>query len=374
MTHRERFYAVLHGEQADRIPFIARIELWFESAAARNKLPDEYRGMTMWEFMREMGFGLYGRAAKVFSRQLKGVEIGKHQDGDILRTEFHTPVGVVRKAERTLENLRDSGAQRYVVEYPFKTDADYDVLAWIFENITFESVHGEWEAQEREIGEDGISRANASPCPLQEIMVNWMGDERAIYEFHDHPEKMERLIGILTESYRQMHRIVLDSPADIVLTGANFTTMITSPPLFRQYFLPYFVGFNSKLIERGKIPMAHTDGELGGGLMPLIPESRFRIADAFTPPPMTSVTVREALDTWGDKVMVFGGIPSVMLSPTVSDSEFESYVINLLRSISRQDRFVLGIGDTTPPEADFERIQLMSRLYAGYGGYSRNYH
>ena len=369
MTHRERFYAVLHGEQADRIPFIARIELWFASALASGRLPEKYRGMTMWEFMREMGFGLYGRAARVFSRRLAGVEIRQHQDGDVLQTEYHTPVGVVKKTERTLENLRDAGAQRYIVEHPFKTEADYEILVWIFENIAFEPVSGEWEAQEREIGGDGISRANASPCPVREIMLNWMGDERAIYEFHDHPGKMERLIETLTMSYRRMHEIVLNSPADIVLTGANFTTATTPPPLFRKHFLPYFVEFNSKLIERGKIPMAHTDGELRG-LLPLIAESRFRIADAFTPAPMTSVTVREALDAWGDDVMVFGGIPSLMLSPTVSDAEFESYVIGLLHSIRRCDRFVLGIGDTTPPEADFERILLMSRIYAEYGGYS----
>jgi cytosine/adenosine deaminase-related metal-dependent hydrolase len=101
--------------------------------------------------------------------------------------------------------------------------------------------------------------------------------------------------------------------------------------------------------------------------MPLIPEAGFQIADAFTPPPMTSVTVRQALDAWGEKTMVFGGIPSVMLSPAVSDRDFESHLVRLLRSIRREDRFALGIGDTTPMEASFERIRLLSRLYDEYG-------
>jgi len=346
MTHRQRFNATLNGKPADRIPFIARIELWFRRAVARNLLPDEYDGMTMWEFMRAMGFGLYGREARVFSKKIGRIEVVSREEGNLSRTEYHTPVGMVWRTQQTVRELEDAGAQLYTVEHPFKSEADYDVLAYIFERLDFQPVEGEWQAQEQEIGEDGISRANASPCPLREIMINWLGDERAIYEMHDHPDQIERLLEVLTKSYRRMQDIVLDSSADFVMTGANFTTMVTSPPIFRKYMLPYYVDFNTRLIERGKIPMAHTDGELGGGLMPLISEARFQIADAFTPPPMTSVTVRQALDAWGEKTMVFGGIPSVMLSPAVSDRDFESYFVRLVRSIRREDRFALGIGDS----------------------------
>jgi hypothetical protein len=370
MTHRERFYAALRGQPTDRIPFIARIELWFNTAKARNLLPQPYSQMSMWEFGRAMGFGLYGREACIFSREFRGVDILQKRDGDLLRTEYHTPKGILWKTQRMTQDTQDAGAQYHILDHPFKTDADFEPLEFIFENLVFHRVDREWEKQEEEIGEDGISRANACPCPTHDIMTNWMGDERAIYEFYDHPEQMERLIEILRGSYRQMQEIVLDSEADIVLTGANFTTMITSPPLFRKYFLPYYKDFNSRLIVRGKIPMAHTDGELGGGLMPLIPESLFKIADAFPPPPATSVTVREALDTWDGQVLVFGGIPSMMFSGIVSDTEFESYVKALLLSIRQTDRFVLGFGDTVAMDADFSRVLLMSRLYREYGGYT----
>ena len=66
---------------------------------------------------------------------------------------------------------------------------------------------------------------------------------------------------------------------------------------------------------------------------------------------MTSVSVREALLAWGNEVLVFGGIPSIMLAPNVSDAEFENYIVRLLRSIRHDDHFALGFGDMIPMEA-----------------------
>ena len=57
------------------------------------------------------------------------------------------------------------------------------------------------------------------------------------------------------------------------------------------------------------------------------------------------------------KVTIFGGIPSVaLLGSSMSDDEFETYMTNLFEDISPGDRFILGVSDTTPPDARFDRL------------------
>lgn len=365
-TQQELFNAVLRGESDKRIPFLPRIELWHNVALAQGKLPPEYRELSQYDLLRRLGFGIYGRQASVFSRTFDGVKIVESRQGNLQRIEYHTPLGMVWATRRSHEILEQAGATYHLVEYPFKSAQDYPILAYIFEHLKYEPTYAAWLDQEKAIGEDGVSRVNASPCPLHHIMIDWMGYERAIYELYENTTRLEGLIEILTDSYRRMQNIVLDSPADLVLTGANFVTAITSPPLFRKYFLPYFADFNKRLIQRGKFPMAHVDGEIGGrngGLMPLIREAAFKIADALTPQPVTSIRVREALDTWERRLVVWGGIPSLLTSPTVNAEEFERYFRNLMACIMPEDPFVLGIGDTVAMEANFERILHMSQLY-----------
>lgn len=376
-SHRERFYAVLRGEPADRIPFIGRIELFYNRLQARpEEMPESYRGLSMWDMARALGWGSYGQKANVYSQTYADVDVVEHQENGLLRIEYHTPVGMVWETKGLPSRLmQDADATLLNLEYAFKDEGDYQVLAYIFEHLAYEPAYEEWSAQESDIGPDGISRCWAGKCPIHAIMCRWMGYEHAIFEMHDRPSQMGWLLEVLTASYQRMQEIVLDSPADIVESGGNLTTMVTSPPLFRKYFLPYFLDFNARLIDAGKYPMCHVDGELGGargGLVPSIREARFRIADAFTPPPVTSVDVREALESWEDEVLVFGGIPSMMFAPAVSDAEFEAYVVGLLRSIRPSDHFVLGFGDMIAMEADFQRVKLMSRLYAEYGEYANH--
>lgn len=375
MNHRDRFYAVLRGERADRIPFVGRMTLFYNRLQSHpHTVPVPFRGLSLGEMVREFGWGLYGHKARIFRSGYDSVEVSERWVDGLLRTEYHTPVGTVWRTQvQNPGTMRDAGANLWDVERPFKSESDYPVLAHIFEHLTYRPTYEEVEAQEKELGAEGVSRCSVGKCPMHQIMESWMGYERAIYELNDRTARVEELQEILTTSYRRMQQIVLASPADIVLTGSNFTTMVTSPPLFRRYFLPYFVDFNTHLIEAGKYPMAHVDGELGGpngGLLPLIREARFRIADAFTPPPATTVTVREALDAWENEVMVFGGIPSMMFGPGVSDAEFEAYVTSLLRSIRPEDRFALGFGDMVAMDASFDRVQLMARLYAEHGEYA----
>ena len=91
--------------------------------------------------------------------------------------------------------------------------------------------------------------------------------------------------------------------------------------------------------------------------MDLIRDSGIDVAEAVCPYPMTKVRVEEYYKRWCDKLTVFGGIPSnILLAELCSDEEFEAYLDNLFRVIAPGKRFVVGIADTTPPDAVFDRL------------------
>jgi 5-methyltetrahydrofolate--homocysteine methyltransferase len=91
--------------------------------------------------------------------------------------------------------------------------------------------------------------------------------------------------------------------------------------------------------------------------MDLIRDSGMHVAEAICPYPMTKVKIEEYYQRWGEKLTIFGGIPSNMvLAESATDEEFEAYLDHLFRVIAPGRRFILGIADTTPPNAVFERL------------------
>jgi hypothetical protein len=69
--------------------------------------------------------------------------------------------------------------------------------------------------------------------------------------------------------------------------------------------------------------------------------------------------VTEVKKAFKGKITIFGGIPSVvLLEQSMSDREFDPFLKGLFGEITPGDRFILGAGDTTPPEP-------ISRVFSG---------
>jgi uncharacterized SAM-dependent methyltransferase len=75
------------------------------------------------------------------------------------------------------------------------------------------------------------------------------------------------------------------------------------------------------------------------------------------PPVFQKDASLEEVRAFQRKVTIFGGVPSVaLLESSMSDDEFETFLTKLFEDISPGDRFILGVSDTTPPDARFDRL------------------
>jgi hypothetical protein len=160
--------------------------------------------------------------------------------------------------------------------------------------------------------------------------------------------------------FEAIRRIGADSPAEVLLLGANYDDAITHPRFFAKHILPPLRQYAEVLHARGKFLMTHTDGE-NRRLLPFYLESRFDIADSVCPSPMTRLTLDEYLDVFAGRITVWGGIPSTLLCPdSTPEEQFRQAVEAILRKHGRRPRFVLGVSDMVTADADWSRLEYIS--------------
>ena len=83
---------------------------------------------------------------------------------------------------------------------------------------------------------------------------------------------------------------------------------------------------------------------------------------------MTSLSFQEVREAFGERITIMGGIPSVALVPaSMNDLQFERFLEDFFAQIGSGRRLILGISDTTPPGADFKRLQRIARRIEEFG-------
>jgi hypothetical protein len=151
----------------------------------------------------------------------------------------------------------------------------------------------------------------------------------------------------------------LNTCAEVVLFGANYDDTITYPPFFDEHILPWLNKAADKLHGRHKFLLTHTDGE-NRGLINSFLNCRFDIADSICPSPMTKMRHKEYRDAFKDRFTIWGGMPSIMLLKDLfPEREFKEYVDGIIDESYPYDNLILGIADTTPPDAEFDRIKYI---------------
>lgn len=380
MTHKERFLAILEGRKPDRIPWVPRMKLWYEFHKRKGTLPQRYQGCTLREIEKDLGMGTPAKRGKIFEVRLTNdVEISDEKKGLEVTTHYVTPKGTVTVRERSSQE----GFALQIVDHMIKGVDDYPIMEYLVEHLEFIPTYEEYLDYEEEIGKDGVPLARAglwppgntgrsigTHCPMHLILKDFLGYENGyLHLLCRYPRQVRHLLEVLTEKSEEMQEVVLQSPARLIYHGAHFDRQMTPPAIFKQYFTPYFRDFAKKLHSLGKKLVCHLDAETKG-LFELVAEAGFDLVESFTTVPLVQhTTVAEARKKWGDRIVIWGGIPSVILEPSYERKKFEQYMFDLFRAIAPGDHFILGIGDNLMPTSDFSRVIQISEMVQDLGKY-----
>ena len=369
MTNRERLLAIMAGESPDRIPWIPRMEIWYAAQLRRGTLPSKYEGWTLRAIERDLGLGTPARNGTVLRKELRDVEVVTEEAGSDTITRYITPVGTVSTRHRRSEILEQGGIDTVrQVEHLIKGLEDYAPVEYMIGHTEIVPTYDAYLAYEAEIGEDGVPMVSIGVDPLYQFMEELAGYNQAFYHLYDYPERVHHLLGVLEEQAQLVQQVALDSPAKLFLYGQHFDSHMTPPPLFEKYMLPFYRSFADRAHERDKVLACHADADTSM-LLDLIVEAGFDMAECFVTAPMVPVTLAQARAAFGTEVIIWGGIPSVLLCDPVTDAEFEAYVLDMLRTISPGDAFILGVADNVMAEAKLSRIEWVSETMERYGAY-----
>lgn len=369
MNEEQRIKAVFRGRKPDQIPWVARTVLWYTHHKGMGTLPEKYRDWHMWDIQRDLGMGILARVY-VYETYTEGVEIAvTNRPGEVI-TEYRTPVGTVTTTEVDAPEQSHAGATKYLHEKMVKTPADYDVACYIVDHTFVRPKYEEFYETEKGLRGDGLALPLMVRSPWQRILIEFAGYERTFYDLMDVPAQVEKLYQSLYAFAKdKMWPVLLDSPAEYIESNDNFSSLITNPRMFEQYCRPYFTEWGEALHRRGKILGTHIDGE-PRALLPLLGPAKIDVAEAFTPAPMTTCTTPEARQLAGPDVIIWGGIPSAILTPdSMGEAEFDAFVVELLQQMRDDERFVLGVGDNVMPEANIERVRRVRGLVEAHGRY-----
>ena len=118
-SHKQRILTALKGEMPDTLPYVPRIDLWYNANVAFDTLPQRHKGRTQDEISRAQGWalhkivpeflkvdkpedtlhralGLYRLKEMVFDYRFSpSVDIEVRREGDYTTVIYHTPLGSV---------------------------------------------------------------------------------------------------------------------------------------------------------------------------------------------------------------------------------------------------------------------------------------
>jgi len=370
MTNRERILAILDGRPPDRIPWIPRLEIWYEAHRRAGTLPAPYRDLSLREVEREVFGGTAARDGRIYREEIRSVEIRQHQFGEMeTLTEYVTPLGTVTTRFRSTGRLRSQGIQDAQVEFMLKDRRDYPIVEYIVEHTHYVPCFAEYQQYEIEVGEDGYPMVNCGDCPFHHWMRALAGYNQAYYHLCDFANAVERLLAVLTDHFRErLWKPMLDSPARLLMHGHHLSSQMTPPPQFERYMLPYYRELSPLLRSRGKVLALHADNDTRA-ILSHIEQAGFGMVECFVTHPMVPTTLAEARAAWGDRVIIFGGVPSVILEEPFTDEQFEQYMDGLFRVIAPGKAFILGIADNAMPGAQIERIRRITQIVEQRGTY-----
>ena len=331
MTAKERILAALRKKQVDRIPF-----MHWDRHFPRGKIERE---------LRNRGMGLCSRRP-CYVESHPHVEMTQQTtEPSILVRTYHTPVGTITEKLRVGVGYgqarygRDwKGITPKKVEYPIKRAEDYNVMKFMVEDTHYKAYYDAIQDAQQHLGDDGIVVTTIGYSPFQKMLIEWVGAQRLYIDFFRNREKIDDLYSALTKKQEEIFRIAADSPSEYVGYGDNIDSVIVGKPFFERYHIPMYNKCASIVHRRGKVLGVHMDGRLKD-LSEIIARSEVDIVEAFTPPPMGDLSLKEALTVWKRKV-IWMNFPSSVYILGADDARM--HLLQLLREAVPGDRLILA--------------------------------
>jgi len=323
MNFLERIETILHHRKPDKIPFCPYGEKMGRGDLERT--------------LRNRGMGLLIRHF-LFWSEVKDISVEYKTEGSDTITLYHTPEGTVSARHRThLNRLTDRDVQ---LEWPIKEPKDYDAVIFMINNTIFHPDYVVFKYKVRRIGTDGIVRGDGFAPPYDRAERWYFGLEKWVFEQRDHPSHVAALLEAMDIQAERLFPLITDSPAKFVHLGPVRPHKY-GPKDFKKYMMPFYKKYVPSLKKRGKICSVHADDSRLQPFKKLIAETGAQIVEAYTPTPISDLSIEEARAAWGPDAIIWVNFPETVYWE--GKEQTKEYTLSLLRSDPHPGRLLIGM-------------------------------
>lgn len=362
MTKRERYLKALHNERVDELVWAPNFDYWLNVNQAEGTLPRQYIGMSRNDIVRAIGGTVWNRAGGLICLMDPSVTEKRWTEADAVIHQITTPLGKIHEVYRHTEGPHRAMA---LTEHFVKDLDTLEIMKYVVDATHYEPDHAATQQALDETGDDGIVLNTYFSMPFIQFAKVDAGYVNGFYLWADHRDKVDSLIDLYFQKFLEGYTILADGSADVIGNGDNMDGLMISPTIFNEYGVPFYREVQKICSERGKLCQGHWCGRTQS-LLPLVPDCGLDIVEAIVTQPMASVTLSDALDMLDGKVVLQGGIPSVLVCEEGGSTDaFMRYIQDVILPLKGRKGFVLGMSDNVPPNADFSRIEMIAELVAG---------
>ena len=376
MTSRERILMVLRGDQPDRIPWIPLCSWTYFSS-----LPD-YKKFIVdghWAVGEEfMGDALRFRvdfykhqigadfmdwcALPPYCVKMPNVKETRVEKGDVIYTEYRTPVGTLTCEEGYSEEAHTTFPRKDILE----GGEDFRAYQYLVEDTVYEPDYDDLTRRMEIVGEDGVQFIHAPAPPLKRLLLHDMRLDKAFFALQDYKVKFERLLKTIHEKNLEVCRLLADSPGLVFMDGAVTGTGMISPQIFEEYYLLPTQEYVEIFHEKGKFYLNHASGEPVGPILDLVIETGIDGLYGLSYPPSGDLKISEVRRRLQNRIAVMGGIDSDFIATSRPD-KIRKQTEYVLDEATPGDHFMLGTADDTPYGTSVRNLRAVSEAVQEFG-------
>lgn len=354
---------VVFGQSGGKIIWQPRIQCWItDKRFAGEPLPEPYEHLSEWDIYRALDC-----SARIYqyNSAFVSVEHAKVRRIERRLNERDTEIVIQTPVGEQVEVLRRTPTSDHVihVKWPIATEDEMRVATWRAENTEWRWDQDAFEMVQREWGDLGAPTIFMPRINIQDLFINTMGVQNAIYALYDWPDTVAAYFRALDDSHSRLIEVINASPIEIINFGDNIHCGTLPPRLFLQYVMPSYHRRCDQLHAAGKFVHAHWDGDTKA-LLPLARQTRLDGLEAITPKPQGDVTLEEIKEGLGDEMFLIDGLPAVLFDEIFPISMLEDYARRLIEMFA--PRLVLGISDEISSTGDIERVRVVGRIVDEY--------
>lgn len=384
MSKRIDILKLFRGENPEFVPWFGDLAYWIDYLTDEDKMPKKYlkqndakeqttlnQGLAgsfyeegLQQLHRDCGVGFYLQGYFPFRTTYHNMKVEYKEDSRYRITKFETPYGNLKEVWEYIKSTYSWAPKEMLV----KGIEDIAPLKYIYENTTYEPDYALAIHRKQSVGENGVALVYTPKTPLMELVALKAGIETVMDLYLDAEEEFEELLEVMCRKHSEAVNIAIECPSDCIMVPDNLSSELVGGNLYSQFIRPVHKNWIEQIRLSGKKSFVHLDGTL----TPLLTELSkvgFDIIEAVTPKPVGDVELEELRSKVEPETIIWGGIPGGFFTSQLTDEEFDTYVIKVIKLMKNNNRFVLGVADQVVATSSFERVKRVGELVLEYGKY-----